>query len=167
MSYLERLKAMRTSEPNEGSSGSPFTAEEKAEVASQPEAYEPFEGSPNGYKSEQEAADWKVAIEAMALKPAPEGVDPKAWRAMLLGAYTFVDRWGAQAHRLGWTKRDLFRLSSTHPMTRRDMRGAAFLVNECEVVGITETAITLREASGLSSIPKPSLNDISKEGERS
>jgi hypothetical protein len=88
--------------------------------------------------------DWAEGFAKLEALPAPLGLDPAQWFAVVSAAGRFLDEWGAKAAALGWTASELFGLDPAAPLNRRDRRGAAFFLAEAEVLAITAEAISLR-----------------------
>ena len=51
----------------------------------------------------------------------------------------FLDAWGSEAERLGWTAADLFGLHPTAGLNRHDKAGLCWLLKSQRVVGLTAT----------------------------
>ena len=78
----------------------------------------------------------------------PNAIDAVRWHIMLEDAQAFLETWGAQAERLGWTAADLFGLHPTAPLARYDCMGLVWLLRERPVVALTESEATIRANSG-------------------
>ena len=66
----------------------------------------------------------------------------------LLDAARFLDRWGGEAARLGWSTLDLFGVHPTVPAARYAAMGLVPLIRGGEVISITESSATIRMRSG-------------------
>ena len=86
----------------------------------------------------------------------PERVESDRWQQAILDANSFLAQWGAQAHALGWTARELFGL---HPvperpaanysrLSRYDETGLIWLLQGKPVIGLTESEAAIRGHSG-------------------
>jgi hypothetical protein len=87
----------------------------------------------------------------------PELVELDRWQQATSDAETFLAKWGAQAHALGWTARELFGL---HPvpewpavnfsrLSRRDSLGLIWLLQGRPVVALTETEAAIQSAGAV------------------
>jgi hypothetical protein len=68
------------------------------------------------------------------------------WNAFINDAGLFLDAWGKQAERLGWTVDDLFGLHPRTPMARYDQMGMLWLLKGEHVVALTATEARLSGA---------------------
>lgn len=77
------------------------------------------------------------------------GLSDAQWKGVLKGLEVFLfSGWGDEAERLGWSKDELYDIP---PMWARvDLCGAALLISDHEVVGITPNEIRIKTASGSS-----------------
>jgi hypothetical protein len=86
----------------------------------------------------------------------PDHVPADRWQQAIADAEAFAAEWGEQAHALGWTDADLFALhtppakpaSSYRRLSRYDCTGLIWLLQGRPVIELTETAATIRAASG-------------------
>ena len=70
------------------------------------------------------------------------------WRQLIDDAGHFLDRWGAEASRLGWKPLDMFGVHPLAPAARYDVMGLALLIRGGEVVGLDERSATIRAPGG-------------------
>jgi hypothetical protein len=86
----------------------------------------------------------------------PAHVPEDRWREAITDATAFATEWGAEAHSLGWTERELFGL---HPapeqpaadcdrLARLDDMGLVWLLRGRPVVALTATEASFRCSSG-------------------
>ena len=69
------------------------------------------------------------------------------WEVALHGLRAFLaDGHGDEAQRLGWPRDELYAVPPVWPNVSQT--GAALLISDCEVVGITPTEIRIKAASG-------------------
>jgi hypothetical protein len=93
----------------------------------------------------------------------PEHVDTNAWQQAIADGRTFLRTWGAQAHALGWTARDLFGLAPVpegpawnyRRLSRYDLTGLIWLLHGDPVVALTaDTAAIRSHTSSITSYRK-------------
>lgn len=71
------------------------------------------------------AALWRSALGHLSPYASPcRYLAPTKWAAVRENAISFCDQFGAEAHRLGWTARELFAVRSQHGTLRVDYCGA-------------------------------------------
>jgi hypothetical protein len=73
----------------------------------------------------------------------PEDIPAGRWELVVNDAGLFLDRWGKQAERLGWTVEDLFGLHPRAPMLRYDHMGLLWTLRGERVVALTATEARL------------------------
>lgn len=87
----------------------------------------------------------------------PDYVPGDRWQQAVQDADSFLSTWGAQAHTLGWTVRELFGL---HPVSERpaptfrrlsryDTTGLIWLIQGRPVIGLTETEAAIQSAGAV------------------
>jgi hypothetical protein len=87
----------------------------------------------------------------------PQLVERDRWQQAIRDAGGFLATWGAQAHALGWTARDLFGLhpvpdrpASNHKrLSRYDAMGLIWLLQGRAVVALTATEAAIQGATGV------------------
>ena len=73
-------------------------------------------------------ASWRDQIERLSEHAAPcRYLAPAKWAAIRTNALAFIDRHGAEAHRLGWTAPELFGVHPTSGTLRVDSCGVLML----------------------------------------
>ncbi|WP_267355491.1 MULTISPECIES: hypothetical protein [unclassified Methylobacterium] len=73
-------------------------------------------------------ASWRDQIERLSEHASPcRYLAPVKWAAIRANALTFIDRFGAEAHRLGWTAPELFGVHPQNGTLRVDSCGALML----------------------------------------
>ena len=90
----------------------------------------------------------RLEAEAEVLRaPRPPDVTDAHWAAALRGLRAFIAAGhGDEAERLGWPRDELY---AVPPLwSRVDLCGAALLIGDREVIGITSTEIRIKTASG-------------------
>lgn len=73
----------------------------------------------------------------------PADVPRRRWNLFIDDAGIFIDRWGKQADRLGWSVEDLFGLHPTAGLNRHDAAGLCWLLKSQRVVALTTTEARL------------------------
>jgi hypothetical protein len=86
------------------------------------------------------------ALAAIQAHP-PADVPSERWQTFIDDAALFLDQWGKQAQRLGWTVEDLFGLHPRAPMARYDHMGLLWMLRGELVVALT--SIEARLSGGL------------------
>ena len=87
----------------------------------------------------------------------PELVETDRWQQAIQDADSFVAQWGAQAHALGWTARELFGLHPVPPhpapayerLARYDAIGLIWLLQGRTVVALTEDEAAIQCSGGV------------------
>jgi hypothetical protein len=74
---------------------------------------------------------------------APPEAPLERWHEFINDAGIFLDQWGRDAERLGWTAEDLFGLHPVAPMARYDRMGLIWLLKGERVVALTTTGARL------------------------
>jgi hypothetical protein len=74
--------------------------------------------------------------------------NPTRWQRVVDGALIFIDEWGAEAYRLGWTAEDILGLHATAPAARNDCKGIAWLLERGRVVAIDANGADIVTAQG-------------------
>jgi hypothetical protein len=102
----------------------------------------------------------RLEAEAEVLRaPRPPDVADAHWAAALRGLEAFIAAGhGAEAERLGWTRDELYRLPEL--WSQIHLCGAALLIGDREVIGITPSEIRIKTASGatLAFYRKPTID---------
>lgn len=73
----------------------------------------------------------------------PADVPDDRWQQFIDDGGLFIDAWGRQAERLGWTAADLFGLHPVVPMARYDRMGLLWTLKGQRVVALTATEARL------------------------
>lgn len=86
----------------------------------------------------------------LCVMPRPEDIDPRHWQAIVNAAGAFADRWGAEAHALGWTAEELFGVHRDAPMVRVGSMGLLplFADTRLELVAMAVDQAILRTRNG-------------------
>jgi hypothetical protein len=100
----------------------------------------------------EEAADtptrWAKGYAALCAMSPSSGFSPERWRRVIDAVGIFLDRWGAEAIRCGWSDLDAFGCDRDAPAARFDCMGLALLLDRCEIVSIDENGADLLTAAG-------------------
>jgi hypothetical protein len=73
------------------------------------------------------------------LARAPAAVPTERWHRTLRDAVEFLDLWGEEAARLGYSPEELFGLDPVVPLTRYDRMGLVWLLRGASIVSLTAT----------------------------
>jgi hypothetical protein len=79
------------------------------------------------------------------LARAPQGVPAACWHRCIGDGVEFLDRWGEQAARLGWSPEELFGLHPVRSMARYDCMGLLWTLKGQQVVALTATEARLSD----------------------
>jgi hypothetical protein len=87
----------------------------------------------------------------------PQLIETDRWQQAIQDADCFLRKWGAQAHALGWTVRELFGLHpvpahprpSYHRLSRYDATGLIWLLQGRPVIALTETEAAIQSAGAV------------------
>ena len=88
-------------------------------------------------------ADWIAGVARLTSMTPPADVSQERWATLIADAGGFIEKWGAQASRLGWSVPDLFGVNRVKPFVRVDGAGLIRLLNGREVVVLTENEIAI------------------------
>lgn len=93
--------------------------------------------------------EWAEHFAGLIVGGPPGDFSPTRWQGALDGALMFADRWGREAHRLGWDASEVFGLHSTAPAARVDCRGLAWLLGDgSQVVAMDRSGAEILKPSG-------------------
>lgn len=81
------------------------------------------------------------------MKP-PRGVSIEWWYRTIDGGGRFLDAWGTEAVRLGYTAMDIFGVGRDAPEARHDLKGLVALLDGAEVIALTADKATIRNPAG-------------------
>lgn len=115
---------------------------------------QPFGSSPAAMSDLPSAvASWRDQIERLPEHASPcRYLLPAKWAAMRGNCLAFVDQFGAEAYRLGWSAPQLFGLHPENGTLRVDYCGV-LMVNDRPVVGVEDTRIVFDRFSGYRTKP--------------
>jgi hypothetical protein len=77
-----------------------------------------------------------------------QGFTSRQWADLIEDGRRFLERWGADAARLGWTAVDLFGVHPVQPWARYDCMGLVPLIWAGEVVALDATRATIQMVTG-------------------
>ena len=86
---------------------------------------------------------WAEGYAALCTMPPPSGFSPERWRRVVDAAGTFLDRWGAEAIRCGWSDLDVFGCHDDRAHRRFDCMGWSCCWTAVRLLRSTRTAPTL------------------------
>jgi hypothetical protein len=92
-------------------------------------------------------ASWRDQIDCLSLHASPcRYLAPTKWAAIRENALVFLDRFGAEAYRPGWTAPQLFGVHPIHGTIRVDYCGA-LMIAAAPVSGIEATRVLFERTS--------------------
>jgi len=91
--------------------------------------------------------EWAEGFARLDLASPPKGFDKRRWRTLIDDGGKFLDRWGAEAARLGWSALDVFGAHPIAPAVRYDAAGLVLLIGGSDVLAVTERSATIRRPS--------------------
>lgn len=98
-------------------------------------------------------AGWRSALEDLPEHASPcRYLTPTRWAAIRANAIDFCDRFGPEAHRLGWTASELFAVHPDHGTLRVDFCGVLMVVSE-PARGVEEQRILFERLTGYRNKP--------------
>jgi hypothetical protein len=80
--------------------------------------------------------DWAEGFARLDLAKPPSGFYAARWQLVINDGGKFLDRWAAEAGRLGWQASDVFGVHPVAPSCRYDRMGLVLLINGGEVISI-------------------------------
>jgi hypothetical protein len=121
--------------------------------------FEGFEGDQSSrfpWPVELEQRQYRNVLATLQSK-CPELIESERWQQAIEDANCFLPKWGAQAHALGWTPRELFGLHPmpAHPapsfrrLSRYDATGLIWLLQGRPVIALTETEAAIQSAGAV------------------
>jgi hypothetical protein len=93
-------------------------------------------------------AEWTKRIALLKIGEPRLGMSPLHWSQFVRDARLFLQEWGAEAARLGWSAEDVFGVHPLAPEARYDVMGIVLLIRGNEVVAISEHRATIRTPGG-------------------
>lgn len=98
-------------------------------------------------------ASWRDQIERLSPHASPcRYLLPAKWKAMRENALSFLDQFGVEAYRLGWTAPQLLGVHPEHGFLRVEYAGA-LMVNGRPVIGVEDARIVFDRFSGYRTKP--------------
>jgi hypothetical protein len=91
---------------------------------------------------------WADGVGRLAAMPPPRTYPPQAWQRLIIDAERFLDRWAAQAHRLGWPGWEIFGCCRHAPWGRIQGMGLVLLLHGRELAALTATEAVIRSRTG-------------------
>ncbi|MGH1570263.1 hypothetical protein ACRAWG_05855 [Methylobacterium sp. P31] len=93
-------------------------------------------------------AEWRAAIEHLPADASPcPHLPPARWTAIRENALDFIDRFGVEAHRLGWTASQLFGVHPKHGTLQAEWCGALMVHGE-RAHGVEFARVVFERTSG-------------------
>jgi hypothetical protein len=93
-------------------------------------------------------AEWTKRIALLKSREPRLGMSPLHWSQFVRDARRFLEEWGAEAARLGWSAEDLFGVHPLAPEARYDVMGIVPLIRGNEVIAISKHRATIRTPGG-------------------
>lgn len=91
---------------------------------------------------------WAEGFARLDCLAPPPGFSPRGWQQVLDDGRCFLNRWAAEAIRLGWTAEDVFGVHAAAPGARVDGMGLVLLINGGEVISISGGRASIRMPGG-------------------
>jgi len=88
--------------------------------------------------------EWVTGYATLVSLPYPENWTQQKWDQVLINTEKFLDEWGAQAHRLGWSVNDLFGISQSGSVARLDCLGLVHFFDTANVTHMTDKTAILQ-----------------------
>jgi hypothetical protein len=93
-------------------------------------------------------AEWRASIAQLSPHASPcRDLAPARWAVIRENCLDFIDRFGTEAYRLGWTASQLFGVHPKHGMLRAEWCGALILQDE-RAQGVEFARVVFERASG-------------------
>ena len=92
--------------------------------------------------------DWVEGVSKLTGMDAPAGFKPERWAPLVADAEVFLDRWAAQAQRLGWSSVDVFGVHRHAPAARLDAQGLVPALGGDRIVAMTNDDAVIENARG-------------------
>lgn len=87
---------------------------------------------------------WAEGFARLDLATPADGFDLDHWRTLIDDGGKFLDKWGTQAAKLGWSAEDVFGVHPLAPATRYDTAGLILLIDGGEVVAIDAKSASIK-----------------------
>src|SRR5665213_669926 len=97
--------------------------------------------------------EWAEGFARLDLASPPAGFDAKRWRTLIDDGGKFLDRWGGEAARLGWSALDLLGAHPVAPAFRYDAAADEIYQAGGDVVDIRTDRAVIRTPAGTSRLP--------------
>jgi len=92
--------------------------------------------------------EWCDGFAILQTMPRPDQFDYQEWQTLINDAGLFLDRWAMQATELGWQTHEIFGLFINGNRRRLDCMGLIPLLKGRPVVGLTDSFVEYRTATG-------------------
>ena len=93
-------------------------------------------------------ANWLAGVSRLTSMTRPAGTSSERWAVLVADAGSFLEKWGAQAVRLGWGTLDVFGVNVTRPFERLDGAGLVRLLDGRPVVALTASEAVIQCLTG-------------------
>jgi len=92
--------------------------------------------------------EWRNALSSLAGNVAPAAFSEARWQQLIDDGHAFLDQWGEQAARLGWTADDIFGVHPAAPAARFDAIGIVPLLAGRRVTAMSEHSAAIATSNG-------------------
>lgn len=89
-------------------------------------------------------ANWKIGVDLMANARAPDGMQVRAWRELVMDARILLQNWGPDLVALGWTTLEVFGVNPNWRHRRLDVPGLAYLLRGRPVEALDRDTALIR-----------------------
>jgi hypothetical protein len=136
--------------PVAGSAAQSDSAESRSPTISDPEVFE--ERAALIEYGAGVPREWAEGFARLDMAQPPKGFDERRWRMLIDDGGKFLDRWGGEAARLGWSVFDVFGAHPIAPGARCDAAGLVTLIDGGEVIAIKADRATIRSCRSSSEL---------------
>jgi hypothetical protein len=92
--------------------------------------------------------DWREGFTRLSCADRLANFTATRWNDLIRDSAGFLNLWGEQAAKLGWTASDIFGVHPKAPSSRCDQMGVALLIHGGTIVAITDSTAVIKERSG-------------------
>ena len=102
--------------------------------------------------------EWAEGLARLCTMPQPSNVPDRRWRQAVDAAGRFADKWAAKSSALGWTALDIFGVDRLAPEAALYTAGLIWLLQDKQVVAISDDAVIVETISGVRQSFRPRLD---------
>jgi hypothetical protein len=92
--------------------------------------------------------EWAEGFARLDLARPVKGFTERQWRQLIDDGGKFLDRWAAEAERMGWRPVDVFGVHPIAPNANNSLSGLALLINGGEVIRLAKHHATIQTPRG-------------------